>query len=247
MMRLKKRRIDSIVRTSGLSYACVRALIDQARPLYAKTANKLAKAIGCEPEDLMVPSRVQALRVEVSEPRPGGILAESELSLLVELCKREEEELRGGNRNVLADMYAGISAKLLSGGVQEVVQAAKTEPVAKEPRPAPAEAATVKPERSSKPKSGGGGSAYRSTVSVPLSRPFTWNEVKDLVMLSADGMGFDEIAQLMNRPVSDVKVLRCALPWAVSAVTTHKWPEARIMNRLREWLPKKHPAFLAKE
>jgi hypothetical protein len=182
-----------------------------------------------KPEELMatrLPARTKAVRVEVT--KSVGTLAPSELSLLIELCEREEADLRSSNRNVLAEMYAGMVRKLKDSGQKPPSDKPKVE------RPLS--------------KRGEAGKSNRARLlSIPISRPFSYQEMTDIVMLTAadESVTPAYFAELLKRPESDISVFRAAVGWLFAAVRNHGWDEGRVCNRLREWVPTAHPSFVA--
>jgi hypothetical protein len=229
VMRAQGRRITSVVTKTGLSAECVRAIMEQTRPLPPRTAGRIARALEVKPEELMLtklPARTKAVRVEVT--KSAAALAPSELSLLIELCEREEADLRSSNRNVLAEMYAGMARKLKDGDQ-------------KPPSDKP------KVERPLSKRGEAGKSSRARLLSVPISRPFSYQEMTDIVMLTAadDTVTAAYFAELLKRPESDISVFRATVGWLFSAVRNHGWDEGRVCQRLREWVPQTHPNFVA--
>lgn len=232
VMRAKNKRINGISTRSGLSYSFLRDIIEGKRPLADRTAARLAKAIGVKPEELFsaeLPPQTEQVRVEV-ETSVFEQLAASEVSLLIELCGREEAELREANRNIVADLYADISAKLQRRSEKPAVRE-KTEVRAEKPKEAPK--VTPKPR---KPKD----SPLDRAAKVRPSRPFTLEELGDVAYLSGTDASTtsESLARYLNRPVADASAARLALAWLANATRRYKWPEERTRARLAEWLPK---------
>lgn len=201
-MKKRGKLQDSVAYKANLSRSIFMSLYNGQRELKKSWANNLARAIECNAADLFctapneIATTVETVDTPTRENPMNGVwnLVNSDIEMLIDLCLRENHFMKSTGRQVASNNIEIVIAKLQ---LQLNGLATRVKPEVNQPKVVP-----------SKPRA-----KPQYSVVKKLSRPWTIDELADVLSALRGGMSNTDVAETTNRPLSDITGTKVVFGW----------------------------------
>jgi len=216
---------DTVAFNANISRTIFTALLQGRRQLTNGQARKLAKAIGCKPQDLFIAKSGEAPTQPVAVVKPVAetpvpkvvtkaseapvvknetVFSNAEINELVELVQREIAFMRSTGRNVSVGRLDTLVSKLEACRSNDVLDADASSVISMSELAA---SMNVKPTLVPR-------STSNTTKTVKrLSRPWNKDELSNVLSALRNGMTNAEAAEKTNRPIEDISNTKVLFGW----------------------------------
>lgn len=205
---------DEVAFLANISRTVFVSLIQGKRPMNKHQARRLAKAIGCQEQDLFVTKEVAEqptvtpIAAPVVNEVPKKVEAiwkfnDSEINELTELVQREIGFLRSTGRNIAADRMSILVSKLgtyLSNPASVALDNSTSSVISMTEL---ADLTNSQPAQKSSKK----------TMVKKLSRPWDKDELANVLSALRNGMSNEEAAKKTERPLDDIANTKVLFGW----------------------------------
>lgn len=216
---------DTVAFNANISRTIFTALMQGKRQLTNGQARKLAKAIGCKPQDLFIAKSGEAPTQPVAAVKPVAetpvvkvvptaseapavknetVFSNAEINELVELVQREIAFMRSTGRNVSVGRLDTLVSKLEACRSNDVLDEDTSSVISMSELAA---SMNVKPTLVPR-------STSNTTKTVKrLSRPWNKDELSNVLSALRNGMTNAEAAEKTKRPIEDISNTKALFGW----------------------------------